>query len=128
MSHRVTVGPGRDLGAAKRGVDHWWQQRITACVLVLLSVWALWPVTAMTALDRDSLLVWVQAGINPLWLIALILVLARHSYLGTRVIVEDYARRPSLRLALVAGLQLVHLTLAGVGLYAILKIALGLAT
>jgi succinate dehydrogenase / fumarate reductase membrane anchor subunit len=128
MNNPLTYETSGKPGTANSGVGHWWQQRFTALLLLLLSVWVLLSLFSLSALDRDTLIAWMQTGVHPLFLVALILVLARHSYLGTRVIVEDYAHRPSLRLALVAGLELVHLILGGVGLYAILKIALGLAT
>jgi succinate dehydrogenase hydrophobic anchor subunit len=62
---------------------------------------------------------------HPLLLIALVLAAAQHSYLGTRVIVEDYVSSLKGRVATVVILQFMHLVLAGAGVLSVLRVALG---
>lgn len=61
---------------------------------------------------------------NALWLVALVLAAAQHSYLGTRVIVEDYVSNPKGRAATVILLQFLHIVMAGSGVFAVLRVAL----
>ena len=62
---------------------------------------------------------------NALWLVALVLAAAQHSYLGIRVIVEDYVSNLKGRAATVVMLQFIHLVMAGAGVLAVLRVALG---
>jgi succinate dehydrogenase hydrophobic anchor subunit len=61
---------------------------------------------------------------NGLWLVALVLAAAQHSYLGTRVIFEDYVSNLKGRVATVVMLQFLHMVM-GAGIYAVLRVALG---
>ena len=39
MSIQTPLARVRHLGSAKEGTDHWWWQRLTAILLVPLSLW-----------------------------------------------------------------------------------------
>ncbi len=118
-------GQPSDCGPARHGVGGWWTQRLTALVLVPLVIWSATSALRLRAFDQPSLAAWMRAPWNALALIALVLICAAHSYLGLRVIVEDYVHALSWRLAGVALLQSVHWALAAVAVFAILHVALG---
>jgi succinate dehydrogenase / fumarate reductase membrane anchor subunit len=64
-------------------------------------------------------------GWNALPLAALVLVAAHHSYLGVRVVVEDYVHPPGARIVTVLVLQFAHVLIAAAGVFAVLKVAFG---
>jgi succinate dehydrogenase / fumarate reductase membrane anchor subunit len=110
-------------GSAKHGVDHWWGQRVTALALVPLGVWFGVSLLVVPRLDHATLVQWVNHGWNAVLLVALVLVIAQHSYLGVRVVVEDYVHPPGVRVVIVLVLQFAHALLAAAGVFAVLKVA-----
>jgi len=116
---------GRDLRSNAHCTAHWWQQRISAVAFVPLLIWFVISLASVPVADRPSMLQWMRSGMNALWLIALVLAAAQHSYLGTRVIVEDYVSNLKERTASVVMLQFIHLVMAGAGVLAVLRVALG---
>jgi succinate dehydrogenase / fumarate reductase, membrane anchor subunit len=115
----------RDLGANGHGTTHWWQQRVSAIALAPLSIWLVVGLAYVPIDDRPSMVHWIRGGVHALLLVALILAAAQHSYLGTRVIVEDYVSRFKVRAVTVVMLQFTHVVLAGAGVLSVLRIALG---
>jgi succinate dehydrogenase / fumarate reductase membrane anchor subunit len=72
-----------------------------------------------------TLAAWIHHRWNALALIALSLVAAQHSYLGLCVVVEDYVHPPGRRITTLLLLQLAHVILAAVAVFAVLQVALG---
>jgi len=124
MRRSGALGRALANSSAKHGVDHWWAQRVTAVALVPLGVWFLVSLMYMAGFDYATLAQWMQHGWNPELLTALILVLAYHSYLGLRVVVEDYVHPPGARIATLLVLQLAHILIGTAGIFAVLKVAL----
>ncbi len=118
--------PRRDLGLIGRGTARWWQQRVSAIALVALFIWLVLALESVPLVDHASVVRWMRGGMHAFLLIALVLAAARHSYLGTRVIVEDYVRGLKARVATEVTLQFMHLGLAGAGVWSVLRVALEL--
>jgi len=119
--------PRRDLGSCGQGTLHWWQQRVSAMALVPLLIWFLVEVLSVHVADPLSVVRWMRGGVHALLLIALVLAATQHSYLGTRVIAEDYVSGLKARVATLVMLQWMHLVLAGAGVLSVLRVALGAA-
>jgi succinate dehydrogenase / fumarate reductase, membrane anchor subunit len=117
--------PRRDLGSSGQGTAHWWLQRVSAIALVPLLVWFVVAVVSVPVVDPPSVIRWIRGGMHALLLLALILAAAQHSYLGTRVIVEDYVSDIKARVATLVILQFMHIALAGAGILSVLRVALG---
>lgn len=117
--------PRRDLGASGQGTFHWWQQRVSALALVPLLIWFIVALLSVPIANSPSVVRWMRGGAHALLLIALVLAAAQHSYLGTRVIVEDYVSSRKARVATLVMLQWMHLVLAGAGVLSVLRVALG---
>jgi len=108
-----------------KAVQHWWLQRLTSVALVPLTVWFVVSVLSLPSLDRPTVITWMSGTWTALLLIAFVVVGAWHSRLGIQVIIEDYvhgAGNKALALALSA---FVHIAVAAVGAFAVLRIALG---
>jgi len=68
---------------------------------------------------------WLQWPVSGFLAILLVAVVAYHSYLGTTVIVEDYVHTEGYKMPGLVLLRFVHVLVAGVAIFAILRIAFG---
>lgn len=124
MNLRTPLGRALGLGAAGGGTEHWWQQRVTAVALALLGAWFAVCLLRLDLGDRAALAGWIAQPLNAALLALLVLTAARHSLLGTRVVVEDYVHG-ALKVPLLVALQFVHVIAAAVGVVAVLQLATG---
>jgi succinate dehydrogenase / fumarate reductase, membrane anchor subunit len=115
------------MGAAKEGVHHWWHQRLTSIALVPLSMWFVVSLLALPGYDHATLSAWMSHSSTALLLALFVLLAAWHSQLGVRVVVEDYVHGNGSRTLLLVLSSFAHVLLAGAGLLAVLKVALGVA-
>jgi succinate dehydrogenase / fumarate reductase, membrane anchor subunit len=113
------------LGSAKRGVHHWWQQRLTSLALVPLSIWLLVSLLALPAHDHATVVAWMGQSWTALLLILLVLIASRHSQLGLTVILEDYVHAAGVKALSLVLLNFGHVLLAAAGVFAVLRVAFG---
>jgi succinate dehydrogenase / fumarate reductase, membrane anchor subunit len=125
MSLRSPLGRVLGRGAAKEGVHHWWLQRLTSIALVPLSIGFVVSLLALPALDYSTLIAWVRQGGTALGLILFVLVAARHSQLGLRVVIEDYVHTPGLKTLALVLVDFAHVGGAVAAVLAVVKIASG---
>jgi succinate dehydrogenase / fumarate reductase membrane anchor subunit len=125
MSLRAPLGRVLGRGSAKYGVQPWWLQRVTAVALVPLSIGFLMSLLALPALDYATLVGWMRQGGTALGLVLFVLVAARHSQLGVRVIIEDYVHANGLKTLALVIVDFSHVLAAAAAVLAILKVALG---
>lgn len=115
-------------GSAKYGVERWLIQRVSALALILLSGWFAVALPSISTMSHPALIAWVGQGWNALLLIALVVTAAQHSYLGLRVVAEDYVSHRGTRLVTLVLLCFVHLLLAGAAAFSVLETAFGRLT
>lgn len=127
MSLRTPLGRVLGTGATHHAVGHWWAQRIGAVALVPLTLWFLVSLLALPALDHATLVAWLSRPWNAVLLVALVLAVSHHSYLGLQVVVEDYVHGKGAKFATLIALQFAHILIALAGVLAVLKVALGSA-
>ena len=121
---RSPLGRARGLGSAKAGVDEWWRERVSALVLVPLTVWFAASLIVHTGSDYATFIAWVR---TPIVLILMVLLLAGifyHTALGLQVVIEDYVHSGLKILALI-GMRFICAGLAAAGILAALRIAFG---
>jgi succinate dehydrogenase / fumarate reductase membrane anchor subunit len=125
MSLRSSLGRVLGHGSAKDGVHHWWLQRLTSVALVPLSIGFVASLLTLPALDYATLSAWAGQTGTALGLILFVLVAARHSQLGVRVVIEDYVHGDGLKTLALVLADSVHVLMAVTAVFAVLKIALG---
>jgi succinate dehydrogenase / fumarate reductase membrane anchor subunit len=125
---RTDMARARGLGAAHHGVNHFIVERATSVALVPLCLWAVWAALKIAPSGYDGAVQLLASPLNAVLAILLVLIAARHTSVGMRVIVEDYIDVKTTRVALlllntgIAGLA------AAIAVFSILKVALpGLA-
>jgi len=90
MSLRTPIARVRGLGSARQGTHHWWQQRLTALILVPLTLWLVISLVSISAGDHAVVTQWMHRPLNAVFLILFIVAIFHHAQLGIQVVIEDY--------------------------------------
>jgi succinate dehydrogenase / fumarate reductase membrane anchor subunit len=113
------------LGTATGAAEHWWMQRLTAVALVPLGLWFAIELALLPDFSYESVLAWVHRPYSSVMLILFVLATAYHSYLGVRVVIEDYVPGKGPKVVAIMGSAFAHASLTIVAVFAILKVAFG---
>ena len=124
-SRRSPLSRARGYGSAKEGVHTFMAERISAVALVPLTLWFVFSVAQLPAASYSAAKHWVASPSVAVTLVLFLGALFYHSSLGVKVVVEDYIAGEGKKLALLLAVKFVHAALAAVGIFAVLKIALG---
>lgn len=127
MSLRSPMSRVLGLGAAKKGAAHWWSQRVTSVALLFLTLWFVISLTGLGGFDYATVIGWMREPLTAVLLTLLIATTAYHSQLGVQVVVEDYVAGKGLKIATLLVLDFIHVALAALGIFAVLRIAFGAA-
>src|SRR5437762_2404102 len=92
-----------------------------------LLVWFVVSLLSLPSHDHATVVAWMGQSWTALLLVLLVLVGAWHSQLGLRVVVEDYVHGAPARTVTLVLLMFAHVLLAGAGVVAVLRVALGAA-
>lgn len=119
MALQSPLGRVRGLGSAKKGVGHWWAQRLTAIALVPLILWFVIAVIGLIGADHATFKAFFANPGNAAMMIATIAVSFHHLVLGVQVVLEDYVHDEALKLG---GLIAVRLAAGLAGLFAVVSV------
>ncbi|MBK5911152.1 succinate dehydrogenase, hydrophobic membrane anchor protein [Rhodothalassium salexigens] len=122
---RTALARARGLGSAKSGTGHWWRQRVTAVINLVLVSWLIVSLVAMAGSGYDALVGWIRNPVVAALLILCVINVFYHVRLGLQVVVEDYVHREGLKVALLILMTLVCAGLGLLGVVSVLQIALG---
>lgn len=125
MSYRSPLGHARGLGSAKQGTHHFWIQRVTAVALIPLTLWFVFSLAQLPSADFDAVTWWVHAPSVAVALVLFIGCALYHSLLGVQVVIEDYVGSEGAKITALVLSKFVHVVAGVVGIFAVLKIALG---
>ena len=126
MSLRTPLGRVLGMGSAKEGVHHWWVQRVTSVALIPLAVSFIVSLICLPALDYASVHAWVHQSWTAVLLVLFIGLACWHSKLGMQVVIEDYVHGGAKTLSLLIS-TFAHTLIAAASIFAVLKVAFGIA-
>jgi succinate dehydrogenase / fumarate reductase membrane anchor subunit len=125
MSQPTPLSKVQDLGSAGNAVHHWWVQRLTSVALVPLAVWLLVSLATLPSLDFVTLVSWIAGSWTATLLCLFVIIASWHSSLGVQVVLEDYVHDHGLKTVSLVLSGFVHVLLAALGVFAVLRIAFG---
>jgi succinate dehydrogenase / fumarate reductase, membrane anchor subunit len=115
----------RGLGAAHRGTDTFWRQRVTALANIPLTIFLILAIVSHIGSNYEEVGAYLAHPVVALVMVALIVSAAIHLRIGLKEIIEDYVHAEGFK---VAAIVLATFFAYGVGLaalFAIIKISLG---
>ncbi|MEC9454078.1 MAG: succinate dehydrogenase, hydrophobic membrane anchor protein [Pseudomonadota bacterium] len=117
----------RHLGSAKNGSDHWWWQRLTALLLVPLSLWfvaSIWWLVIGGA-TYEAFQDWLSGPVAAILMLLFIGMMFYHLKLGLQVVIEDYVHTKAAKWTLLVMINLGCLIGAIAAIYSTVAVALG---
>lgn len=123
MSFLTDRARAHNHGSAKEGVEHWWQQRVTAVALVPLGLLFVFPFAIALGDSHEDVLALYQNPIHAIIAGLFILVSFNHLRLGLQVVIEDYVHG-MWKTPLMLGNTLFCALFAFAGIFALARIAL----
>ena len=119
------LGKARGLGAAHRGTETFWRQRMTAVANVPLVIFLILSIVTHIGADYETIRAYLARPVVAIAMLALVISAAIHMRIGLKEIIEDYVHSES---AKVVAILLATFFAAAVGLactLALVKISLG---
>ncbi len=123
MTYRTLRALVTGLGAAGKGTDHWWPQRISALALLPLTLLFIVPFAGALGSGHAQVLALYAHPFNALVAVLFIVVVFRHLALGLQVVVEDYVHAKAWNTGLLIGNTMFCFAFGLAGVFAVLKIA-----
>lgn len=80
----------KDNKNTKSGLNHWWHQKISAFLLLPITIWFITVLPSFMALDYANKVIWINVFPNYLLLSIFFTVSSYHIKLGLTVVIEDY--------------------------------------
>ncbi len=125
LSLRTPLSKVKGLGAAKEGVSHWWNQRLTSIALIPLALWFSFSIALIAVADYATVISWIASPFTTSLMILSICIGFYHGYLGLQVIIEDYISHEPLKITMLIGIGLLAILFATLGVVSLLKISFG---
>jgi succinate dehydrogenase / fumarate reductase membrane anchor subunit len=119
------LAKARGLGAAHRGTETFWRQRVTAVANVPLVLFLILSIITHIGADYATVRAYLAQPVVAIAMLALVISAAIHMRIGLKEIIEDYVRGEG---AKVVAILLATFFAAAVGLactFALVKISLG---
>jgi succinate dehydrogenase / fumarate reductase, membrane anchor subunit len=121
------LGKVRGIGSAREGGEHWITERVTSIALLLLGTWLIASLLLLPKLDQRTLVEWLHAPSGFIPMALLIVVGFRHAIDGVKVTVDDYVHEPGSNFVINTLLLFVAVAVAAIALFALARIAFGVA-
>lgn len=122
MTVRTPLGRVRGHGSAKSGTMHFWHQRLSAIVLLPLTLWFVWAVVGHVGAPHADVLIFLSKPLNAIGIAMFVIVGLFHMLLGVKVVIEDYIPDERTKIPLLVLLHFAVLAIAVTCLVSVLRI------
>lgn len=121
---RPPLARAKGTGSAHEGVKQWLGQRLSALLLIPLSIWFVIGLVRHHNADYQTVVSWIAQPWIGAALALLISAMFYHAYLGLLVIIEDYIQSPGWKYFSILNVRLFCLLLSFLSLFFILRIVI----
>ncbi len=125
MNLRNPLANAHNHGSAGDGVGHWWAQRLSAIMMVFLTVWLIVALFSLVGSGHAEAVAWLSHPFHAAMAILFMVVGIYHGQLGLQVIIEDYIRQRALGVLMQVAVKILSIVGGLLAVLAVLKIALG---
>lgn len=126
MSHlRTPLKHALGLGSAKKGTEHFIQQRITAIALLFTGLYVIGLLLCNLHGGYDAMHAALAHPGNAVIVITFLVAMCWHANLGMQVVVEDYVHTPAWTVTLLLLNHFIFAIAAIAGVLAVIMISLG---
>ncbi len=125
MNLRNPLANAHNHGAAGDGVSHWWAQRFSAILLIVLTAWLVYALGSLIGADHASASAWLASPFNAAMAVLFVVTSIYHGKLGLQVVIEDYIHHRFLEVALQLLIKILSILGGLLAVMAILKVAFG---
>ncbi|MDE2183012.1 MAG: succinate dehydrogenase, hydrophobic membrane anchor protein [Alphaproteobacteria bacterium] len=125
MSSQTPLHRVQGLGAAHSGVGHFWRQRVSAVVLVPLSIWFAVSALGLVGAREPAVLIFLSNPLNAVLMGTFMLVSIYHMALGLQEVITDYIHHEGVKLLLRTLNYAFAFAVALACVFALLRIAIG---
>lgn len=92
------------------GLKHWWHQKLSAIVMIPLSIWLLLNLPNFLYLSYEQKILWLNNITNFIFLITFLSIASYHMKLGLTVVIEDYIHNIVIKFFLLKTLKIFTFT------------------
>ncbi len=124
MQYRSPLANVRGLGSAKSGTHHWWMQRLTALALIPLTLWVIFVLAELPALEYTQAVIMIGSPWVAIPILLFLSVGFYHGAIGLQVVIEDYVADEAQRLVVLLLMYAVMTVQGVVSVFSLLKVAL----
>lgn len=121
---RNSLAQAKAQGSAHKGVTHWRCQRVSAMMLVPLSVWFLMEILRHTQADYHTVVAWAAQPWVGAALVLFVGLVFYHGALGLQVVIEDYVPHPFWQTTLIIKVKALSLAMVVLSWSFIIHIAI----
>lgn len=125
MKLRHPLANALNHGASKDGVSHWWAQRLSAMLLLLLMGWFVYAIGALAGADFEAARDWLGQPVNAALGTLFLLTGLYHASLGLQVVIEDYVHHRATEVLAMVLIKLGALVTAALVIFAVFNISMG---
>ena len=122
MAYLTDRKRARGLGSAKSGTAHFWEQRLSAVALVVLTPLFVLPLAYNMGDSFEAVRAAYAHPVNAIVGVAFFVTAFLHFFQGVQVVIEDYVHG-RWEIVLIITMRLVSALFALIGAFAVLKIA-----
>jgi len=124
MSLRHPLAKVKGLGSSGEGSHHWWSQRITALLLIPLTVWFMFSMVFHINDNLDDIHQWISQPVVSVLLLIYLPTMFYHAQLGLQVVIEDYIHAEGIKTIILLLSKAVLLLAAIASIFSVLRISL----
>jgi succinate dehydrogenase / fumarate reductase membrane anchor subunit len=122
MTIQTPLGRVRGHGSAKSGTQHFWYQRLTAVLLVPLTLWFVWAVVRYVGAPYQDVVAFLSHPVSGVAMLMFVFAALFHMLLGLQVVIEDYVHSEGTKVACLLVLNFAVLALGTACAVAVLRI------